>query len=492
MTANEPSTQSRAGQGVRQVRSRLSNTRLVENRGRVTQMIGLVIESQGPLASVGEICRIESRITGQKLMAEVVGFRDRNLLLMPLGEVQGICPGSEVVATGHSLRVPVGEELLGRVIDGMGQPLDDLGAIPQLPLAELDLKTPHPLKRGRIDQPFETGIKAIDTFVPLGRGQRLGIFAGSGVGKSTLMGMMASKSEADVNVIALIGERGREVREFLERDLDEEGRKKSVVIVATSNQPALARVKGTFLAMTIAEHFRSQGKNVLLMMDSITRFAMAQREIGLAIGEPPSSRGYTPSVFSLLPQLLERAGNNEHGSITGLFNVLVEGDDMNDPVADAARSILDGHLVLSRELASQNHYPAIDVLESISRLAHDLLTPEERAHMGHARESMAVYRKSHDLISIGAYQPGSNPQIDEAISLHEPMREFLRQETNTGNGRQESWQQLVQTLGAVQAAPVPEQSEAHFAPPQLQAQPQPQAGFPAPESPGGPPPQMMA
>ncbi|MDG1832869.1 MAG: flagellum-specific ATP synthase FliI, partial [Verrucomicrobiota bacterium] len=263
MIGNEQKVSSRTSQGVRQIRSRLSNTRLVENRGRVTQMIGLVIESQGPMASVGEICRIESRITGKNLLAEVVGFRERNLLLMPLGDAQGICPGSEVVATGDSLRVPVGEALLGRVIDGMGQPLDDLGDIPQQPLAELDLQTPHPLKRGRIDQPFETGIKAIDTFTPLGRGQRLGIFAGSGVGKSTLMGMMASKSEADVNVIALIGERGREVREFLERDLDEAGRAKSVVVVATSNEPALARVKGTFLAMTIAEHFRSQGKNVL-------------------------------------------------------------------------------------------------------------------------------------------------------------------------------------------------------------------------------------
>ena len=497
MTTNEQQTGSRTTQGVRQIRSRLSNTRLVENRGRVTQMIGLVIESQGPLASVGEICRIESRITGQSLLAEVVGFRDRNLLLMPLGDVNGICPGSEVVATGHSLRVPVGEELLGRVIDGMGQPLDDLGPIPQLPLAELDLQTPHPLKRGRIDQPFETGIKAIDTFTPLGRGQRLGIFAGSGVGKSTLMGMMASKSEADVNVIALIGERGREVREFLERDLDEEGRAKSVVVVATSNEPALARVKGTFLAMTIAEHFRSQGKNVLLMMDSITRFAMAQREIGLAIGEPPSSRGYTPSVFSMLPQLLERAGNNEHGSITGLFNVLVEGDDMNDPVADSARSILDGHLVLSRELASQNHYPAIDVLESVSRLAHDLLTPEERAQMGLARENMAVYRKSQDLISIGAYQAGSNPKIDEAIQMHEPMRDFLRQETTTGHSRQESWQQLTQTLQQSQSAQMAptasmeQQPGGQFAPqmqeqPQMQPQPQPQF------QPGNSPPQMMA
>ncbi|MEC8929747.1 MAG: FliI/YscN family ATPase [Verrucomicrobiota bacterium] len=492
MIANESSTGSRTGQGVRQVRTRLSNSRLVENRGRVTQMIGLVIESQGPMASVGEICRIESRISGQQLMAEVVGFRDRNLLLMPLGEVQGICPGSEVVATGHSLRVPVGEELLGRVIDGMGQPLDDLGDIPKLPLAELDLNTPHPLKRGRIDQPFETGIKAIDTFVPLGRGQRLGIFAGSGVGKSTLMGMMASKSEADVNVIALIGERGREVREFLERDLDEEGRKKSVVVVATSNQPALARVKGTFLAMTIAEYFRSQGKNVLLMMDSITRFAMAQREIGLAIGEPPSSRGYTPSVFSLLPQLLERAGNNEHGSITGLFNVLVEGDDMNDPVADAARSILDGHLVLSRELASQNQYPAIDVLESVSRLAHDLLTPEQRTYMGRARENMAVHRKSQDLISIGAYQPGSNPQIDEAIGLHEPLRHFLRQETTEAQGREDSWQQLTQTLEQAQP-PAPALQDPQQ---QQMGMPQPQStmpaeGFALPDQPQPPPPAPM-
>jgi flagellum-specific ATP synthase len=453
-----------AKSGLAQARARLSSTRLVENRGRVTQMIGLVIESQGPMASVGEVCRIESHASGASTLAEVVGFRERNLLLMPLGEVQGICPGSEVVATGHSLRVPVGEELLGRVIDGLGQPLDDKGDIPQLPLADLGLNTPHPLKRTRITEFFETGIKAIDTFTPLGRGQRLGVFAGSGVGKSTIMGMMASKAEADLNVIALIGERGREVREFLERDLTAEGRRKSVVVVAASNVPALTRVKGTFLAMTIAEYFRSQGKNVLLMMDSVTRFAMAQREIGLAIGEPPSSRGYTPSVFSLLPQLLERAGNDEHGSITGLFNVLIEGDDMNDPVADASRSILDGHLVLSRELAAQNHYPAIDVLESVSRLSHDLLTPEDRKLMGAARESMAVYRKSRDLVSIGAYQAGSNPQIDQAIQLHEPLNKFLKQEVGATHGLDESWQSLREIMPVEEAevepeapAPVPEE-----------------------------------
>lgn len=440
-------------QGVSQARARLENSRLVQNRGRVTQMIGLVIESQGPMASVGEICKIQSQ-TGQKdLLAEVVGFRDKKLLLMPLGEVHGICPGAEVVASGHSLRVPVGDELLGRVIDGMGHPLDEGAEIPRLPLAELDLNPPHPLKRARIQQVFETGVKAIDTFLPIGRGQRMGIFAGSGVGKSTLMGMMASKSEADVNVIALIGERGREVREFIEKDLDEAGRRKSVVVVATSNQPALTRIKGTFLAMTIAEYFRAQGRNVLLMMDSITRFAMAQREIGLAIGEPPSARGYTPSVFSLLPQLLERAGNSDKGSITGLFNVLVEGDDMNDPIADSARSVLDGHMVLSRELAAHNHYPAIDVLESVSRLARDLSTDEEWDLLGRARENLAVYRKSQDLISIGAYSAGSNPQIDESIRLNPALNSFLRQDYRVSFKCKESWDMFRNVMA--QPVPVP-------------------------------------
>src|SRR5581483_4792197 len=284
---------------------------------------------------------------------------------MPLGEIHGIHAGSEVVATGYAMRIGVGPALKGRVIDGLGNPIDGLGPIATKESVRLNMRPPHPLKRQRIGNVFQTGIKAVDTFVPLGRGQRLGIFAGRGVGQSTLLGMMASQAEADVNVIALVGERGREVREFLERDLDERGRQKSIVIVATSNEPALNRVKGAFLAMAIAEHFRDAGQNVLLMMDSVTRFAMAQREIGLAVGEPPTTRGYTPSVFSLLPQLLERAGMGEHGSITGLFTVLVEADDMNDPIADATRSILDGHVVLTRELATQNHYPAIDVLESV-------------------------------------------------------------------------------------------------------------------------------
>jgi flagellum-specific ATP synthase len=340
----------------------------------------------------------------------------------------------------------VGSALKGRVIDGLGNPIDSLGPVVTEHTVGLNLRPPHPLKRQRIGEVFQTGIKAIDTFVPCGRGQRLGIFAGSGVGKSTLLGMMAARAEADVNVIALIGERGREVREFLERDLNEEGRRKSVVIVATSNEPGLNRVKGAFLAMAVAEYFRDTGQNVLLMMDSVTRFAMAQREIGLAVGEPPATRGYTPSVFSLLPKLLERAGAGERGSITGLFTVLVEADDMNDPIADATRSILDGHIVLTRELATQNHYPAVDVLESISRLNRDLLRPEQIQLTAAAREHLSVYRKKQDLINIGAYSAGSNPAIDQAIALHEPLDRFLRQGVNEGFTAAQSWALLEKTL----------------------------------------------
>jgi len=430
---------------------RVRNTRLVENRGLVRQVIGLVIESEGPLVAVGEVCRIESARHDGSTLAEVVGFRNNHVLLMPLGETHGIHPGSEVISLGRPLQAPVGDMLLGRVIDGLGHPLDDLGPIEATQSVALNLLPPHPLKRQRITTPFSTGIKAIDTFTPCGRGQRLGIFAGSGVGKSTLLGMIASRAESDVNVIALIGERGREVREFLEKDLDENGRKKSVVIVATSNQPALARLRGAFLAMAIAEHFRDAGKNVLLMMDSVTRFAVAQREIGLSVGEPPATRGYTPSVFSLLPQLLERAGTGERGAITGLFTVLVEADDMNDPIADAVRSILDGHLVLTRELATQNHYPAIDVLESVSRLVRDLTTPVQQELAGAAREMMAIYRKNQDLIHIGAYPAGSNTAIDQAIQLHEPLRQFLRQGTLEGFSAQASWE----LLGKAMAAPAP-------------------------------------
>src|SRR5271154_4655621 len=433
---------------------RVQETRVVRSQGRVIQLIGLVIESEGPLAAVGELCRIESARHDGSTLAEVVGFRNHHVLLMPLGPLQGIHPGSEVIALGSSLRVPVGDELMGRVIDGLGQPLDDLGAIQTAENVSLNTQPPHPLKRQRISQVFRTGIKAIDTFIPCGRGQRLGIFAGSGVGKSTLLGMIASQAEADVNVIALIGERGREVREFLEKDLDEAGRKKSVVVVATSNQPAIARLKGAFVAMAIAEHFRDAGQNVLLMMDSVTRFAMAQREIGLAVGEPPATRGYTPSVFSLLPQLLERAGSGEQGSITGLFTVLVEADDMNDPIADAVRSILDGHIVLTRELATQNHYPAIDVLESVSRLMRDLTTPNQQQLVSRARQAMAIHRKNQDLINIGAYPAGTNPAIDLSIHLHEPLNSFLCQPVEQCSSIPQSWSLLEQTM----AAPMPAKS----------------------------------
>ncbi len=433
---------------------RVQETRVVRNQGRVIQLIGLVIESEGPLAAVGEICRIESARHDGSTLAEVVGFRNNHVLLMPLGEIHGIHPGSEVIALGTSLRVPVGESLKGRVIDGLGEPLDDLGPIQADDDINLNLPPPHPLKRQRIQQPFRTGIKAIDSFTPCGRGQRLGIFAGSGVGKSTLLGMIASQAEADVNVIALIGERGREVREFLEKDLDAAGRRKSVVVVVTSNQPATARLKGAFVAMGIAEHFRDKGQNVLLMMDSVTRFAMAQREIGLAVGEPPATKGYTPSVFSLLPQLLERAGSGERGSITGLFTVLVEADDMNDPIADAVRSILDGHIVLTRELATQNHYPAIDVLESVSRLNRDLTTPEQQLLASRAREALATHRKNQDLINIGAYPAGTNPAIDLSIQLQEPLKAFLRQPVAQGFTIPQSWSLLGEAM-ATPATPKP-------------------------------------
>jgi flagellum-specific ATP synthase len=432
---------------------RVRSASVTETCGRVVQLIGLVIESEGPAAAMGEVCRIKSMHHEGDTLAEVVGFRNHHLLLMPLGEIHGIRPGAEVIATGAPLRVGVGAALKGRVIDGLGRPLDDLGPIVTQQTVGLNLRPPHPLKRQRIHDSFQTGIKALDTFTPCGRGQRMGIFAGSGVGKSTLLGMIASQAEADVNVIALIGERGREVREFLERDLDERGRQKSVVIVATSNEPALNRVKGAFLAMAIAEYFRDSGQNVLLMMDSVTRFAMAQREIGLAVGEPPSSRGYTPSVFSLLPQLLERAGTGEQGSITGLFTVLVEADDMNDPIADSVRSILDGHVVLTRELATQNHYPAIDVLESVSRLNRDLLQPPQLELTAAARDHMATYRKNADLINIGAYPAGSNPAIDRAITLNEPLNKFLRQPVTEGFNATQSWSLLQQTLSTPAAPP---------------------------------------
>lgn len=389
------------------------------------------MESQGPQADLGELCYVYPHNKGDgPIPAEVVGFRSGSVLLMPLGEMQGLGPGCEVVATERVMDVSVGQQLLGRILDGLGNPIDDKGPI----YAELSYPTccspPSPLSRQRIEMPLSLGIKAIDGLLTCGRGQRLGIFAGSGVGKSTLMGMIARNTEADVSVIALVGERGREVREFIERDLGEEGLRRSVVVVATSDQPALVRIKGAMVATAIAEYFRDQGKQVMLMMDSVTRFAMAQREVGLTIGEPPATRGYPPSVFALLPKLLERSGAGEKGTITGMYTVLVDGDDLNEPITDAVRSILDGHIMLSRSLAAQNHYPAIDVLNSVSRVMTDIVDRPHRNAAQEVRNILAAYREAEDLINIGAYVQGSNARIDQAIAKIEAIRTFLQQEVD--------------------------------------------------------------
>jgi flagellum-specific ATP synthase len=399
---------------------------LHSRRGRVKSLIGLVIEATGLRAEVGELCTISVGRNGEPVAAEVVGFRDGATLLMPLGQMHGIGPGNSVSPTGKPFRLPVGEELLGRVLDGLGRPLDGLPAPDTAEFRSTFAAPPSPLQRARITQRLSLGVRALDGFVPCGTGQRLGIFAGSGVGKSSLLGMIARSTSADVNVICLVGERGREVREFVERDLGD-ALERSVVVVATSDEPALVRIKAAFAATTIAEWFRDRGQDVVLMMDSVTRLALAQRELGLAIGEPPAARGFTPSVFALLPRLLERAGTSDVGSITGLYTVLVEGDDMNDPIADAARGILDGHCVLSRALAHRSHYPAIDVLQSVSRLAGEVQDAEARQASAGLRELMALHREKEDLISIGAYSPGSDPRIDRAIALMPAIDGFLKQ-----------------------------------------------------------------
>jgi len=400
---------------------------LVRQYGKVRQVIGVVIESMGPNMSIGETCQILYKRNREPVLAEVVGFRDNKVLIMPLGELSGIGVGSDVVAIGQPLEVGVGEHLLGRVLDGLGRPMDDKGPMPLDGRLPVTSSPPPPLARARIAEPLALGIRAIDGTLTCGKGQRVGIFAGSGVGKSTILGMIARNTAADVNVIALVGERGKEVRDFIERDLGEEGLRRSVVIVSTSDQPALVRIKAAFVAMTIAEYFRDRGLDVMFMMDSITRFAMAQREIGLAIGEPTTTRGYTPSVFALLPRLLERAGTAQRGTITGLFSVLVDGDDMNEPIADAVRSILDGHVVLSRQLASANHYPAIDVLQSVSRVMPDVVDQNHYSAASALRDVLATYRDAEDLINIGAYVPGSNPRVDHALAKIEAIRHFLRQ-----------------------------------------------------------------
>lgn len=404
----------------------IEKTNVNRKFGYVNRVIGLIIESIGPEVSIGELCHIKT--AGEDIKAEVVGFDDNKVLLMPIGVMEGITPGAKVIASGDELKVKIGDDLLGSVLDGLGKPLNgDLSDLNHLNEVSVNNQPPDPLKRKRIKNPLSLGIKSIDGLLTCGRGQRLGIFAGSGVGKSTMLGMAARNTNADVNVIALIGERGREVRDFIEEDLGPEGLKRSIVVVATSDQPALIRVKAADVATAIAEYFRDQGKDVLLMMDSITRVAMALREVGLATGEPPATRGYPPSVFAKLPKLLERTGTNDQGSITALYAVLVEGDDFNEPISDTVRGILDGHITLSRQLAAKNHFPAVDVLTSVSRVMKDVVSDDHVAYANEFKEILSNYKEAEDLISIGAYESGSNSKVDRAIRKIDEMNNFLQQ-----------------------------------------------------------------
>lgn len=414
--------------------------------GKVVQIVGLVIECNGPNVSMGELCYVHSHFEDvEPLPAEVVGFREGYVLLMPLGETKGIGPGCQVVSAQKVLQVKVGPELLGRVIDGLGNPIDGKGPILCQKEYPIQADPPAPLERPVIKDSLYVGVRAIDGLITMGQGQRIGIMAGSGVGKSTLLSMIARNTEADISVIALVGERGREVKEFIERDLGEEGLKRSVVVVATSDKPALVRIKGALTATAIAEYFRDRGRKVVLMMDSVTRFAMAQREVGLTVGEPPATRGYTPSVFALLPRLLERAGTSAKGSITGIYTVLVDGDDMNEPIADAVRSILDGHIVLSRNIAAQNHFPAIDVLASVSRVMSAVVPKEHMEANRKLRALMAVYKEAEDLIHIGAYVKGSSLKIDEAVQKIDAINDFLCQ----GVFEVQSFEETIQRLEGI-------------------------------------------
>jgi len=400
----------------------------VRGYGKVARVIGLTIESEGPNAHLGELCHIRGGRGSEPLPAEVVGFRENRILLMPLGSLSGLAPGAEVIGTGNTMNVPLGKELLGRVIDGLGRPLDGKGSFKGEELYPVQNQPPHPMTRLRIKEPLALGIRSIDSMITCGRGQRVGIFSGSGVGKSSLLAMCARYTSADVIVIGLIGERGREVRDFIEKDLGPEGLSRATVVVSTSDQPALIRVKGALVTTAVAEYFRDQGKNVLLIMDSLTRVAMALREIGLAIGEPPATRGYPPSVFAFMPGLLERSGANEVGTITGLYSVLVEGDDLQEPVTDTVRGILDGHIVLSRKLAGEGHYPPVDVLQSVSRLMPEITSPEDFKAAGKLRRLLAAYERARDLISIGAYERGSDPDVDKAMDRMDAIKSFLQQE----------------------------------------------------------------
>lgn len=405
----------------------------VRQTGRIEEIIGLIIESQGPAGSIGDVCEVSSTRLPRPVRMEIVGFRKGKTLLMPLGVLAGISPGDEVVSVGSEAMVPVGEALLGRILDGLGNPMDGKGPVSHVKRVPLHRDPTDAMQRRRVTEVMPSGVRAIDAMITMGEGQRIGIFAGSGVGKSTLMGMIAKYSAAEVIVVALVGERSREVRDFIERDLGEEGLQRSVIIVATSDRPALVRIRAAHMAMSIAEYFRDEGKKVTFMMDSVTRLALAQREIGLAVGEPPTSRGFTPSVFMMLPRFLERCGTSAHrGSITGLITVLVEGDDMNEPISDAVRGIMDGHIVLTRRLAERNHYPAIDVLRSISRVMSDIVDPRHKAAAAIVRNRMATYDEMEDMINLGAYRKGSNPDVDIAIDKKGETDQFLKQEPDRG------------------------------------------------------------
>ncbi|MDR2405463.1 MAG: FliI/YscN family ATPase [Deltaproteobacteria bacterium] len=424
----------------------------LQMEGRVTKVTGLVIEGDGPAAAVGEVCYIDTP-DAEPLECEVVGFKEKTIQLMPVGDMAGLTPGARIRSSGAPPKVKVGPGLLGRVLDGRGEPMDDLGPFEVEASYPIRKRPGNPLDRTRIDTAVDVGVRAINALLTLGRGQRVGIFAGSGVGKSTLMGMIARHMRADVNVIVLVGERGREVREFIEKDLGPEGLTRSVVVAATSEQPALVRMRGAYVGTAVAEYFKDKGKNVILMMDSATRFAYAAREVGLSIGEPATTRGYTPSVFALLPQLLERAGSWGQGSITGIYTVLVEGDDMNEPVADSMRSILDGHLVLRRDIAARNIYPAIDVLSSISRLMTDLADPTHLAAAARFKDILSTYKHNEDMINIGAYQKGASREVDESIIYYPRFVNFLKQPMATGVTLEEAREFLLRVTAEMQTPP---------------------------------------
>ncbi len=434
------------------LRSALREVNLVNYHGSIVRVAGLTVESSGPMVGVGELCGIHLK-DGRRVLAEVVGFNKTNIILLPLEHVEGISPGDVVTARTTPRTLTISDNILGRILNGLGKPIDNKGPVTGNEKRNLDSSSPCPLNREKINQPLPLGIRSIDGILTCGKGQRVGIFAGSGVGKSVMMGSIAKSSDADVNVVSLIGERGREVREFLEGNLGQEGLAKSVVIVSTSDSPPIQRVKAAFVAVTIAEYFRDKGKDVLFMMDSLTRFAQAQREIGLAAGEPPASKGYCPSVFALMPRLIERLGNNEKGSITAMLTVLAENDDLNDPVADHARSLLDGHIVLSRKLADRGHYPAVDILQSVSRLMPSVTSPEHNMAAQKFKEAYATYNDAEDLINIGAFESGSNKKIDASIALIEHIRALLIQEPEEKTefddtvkvlmGISQKWQELI-------------------------------------------------